>query len=228
MPMSHDTVATFFAKPEAFANWLRKNHNKATELWVGYYKRGTGRPSLTWPESVREALRFGWIDGIRRSVDEESYRIRFTPRRPTSSWSQINIRFVEELIAEGRMEPAGLAAFRARKTPPSGGYTNEPKGGDAEAHVEREVKKNRAAWAFFQSQAPWYRRTCARWVMSAKKEQTRQRRLKTLIADSASQQQVPPLRQLQKKTGAPQQPSRRRRLQGRHGKAPEKKQRKKK
>jgi uncharacterized protein YdeI (YjbR/CyaY-like superfamily) len=205
MPLKHETPATFFETPEAFARWLRKNHQKATELWVGYYKRGTGRPSLTWPESVREALRFGWIDGLRRSIDEESYRIRFTPRRPASSWSQINIRFVEELIAEGKMEPAGLAAFEARKRPPAGGDTYEQEGGDAEAHVERKVKRNRAAWAFFQAQAPWYRRTCARWVMSAKKEETRQRRLATLIADSAREQQVPPLRQLQKRTGAPRQ-----------------------
>ena len=203
MSQDLDAPATFFETPAAFARWLRRNHRTATELWVGYYKRATGRPSLTWPESVREALRFGWIDGLRRSIDGESYRIRFTPRKPKSNWSQINVRFAEELIAEGRMEPAGLAAFGARPARPSGGYTYEQGGGGAEAHVERELKKNRAAWAFFQAQPPWYRRTCARGVMSAKKDETRRRRLATLVADSARERTVPPLtRPTGKKTAA--------------------------
>ena len=191
--MKHETPATFFETPATFARWLRRNHRTAIELWVGYYKRATGRPSLTWPESVREALRFGWIDGLRRSIDGESYKIRFTPRRPRSNWSQINIRFAEDLIAEGRMEPAGLAAFEARAAPRSGVYSYEQEAGAAEAQVERELKRNRAAWAFFQAQPPWYRRTCARWVMSAKKEETRRRRLDTLIADSARERTVAPL-----------------------------------
>jgi uncharacterized protein YdeI (YjbR/CyaY-like superfamily) len=193
MPLKHETPATFFATPAAFGRWLRRNHGTATELWVGYYKRATGRPSLTWPESVREALRFGWIDGLRRSIDDESYRIRFTPRKPRSNWSQINIRFAEELIAEGRMEPAGLAAFEARGARPSGAPANEQDAGSAEEHVERALKRNRAAWTFFQAQPPWYRRTCARWVMSAKREETRRRRLDTLVADSARERIVAPL-----------------------------------
>ena len=201
--MKHETPATFFETPATFARWLRRNHRTATELWVGYYKKATGRPSLTWPESVREALRFGWIDGLRRSIDGESYKIRFTPRRPTSTWSQVNIRFVEELIAEGKMEPAGLATFEARTARRSGVYTYEQEEGASEAHVERELKRNRAAWTFFQAQPPWYRRTCARWVMSAKKEETRQRRLATLIADSARERTVAPLtRPASKKTSA--------------------------
>ena len=189
--MKPETPATFFETPAAFARWLRRNHRAAAELWVGYYKKATGRPSLTWPESVREALRFGWIDGLRRSVDDESYKIRFTPRRPGSNWSQINIRFAEELIAEGKMEPAGLAAFRMRSARPSD--TDEQEAGDAETRVERELKRNRAAWTFFQAQPPGYRRTCARWVVSAKKEETRQRRLATLIADSARGRPIAPL-----------------------------------
>ena len=193
MPLKHETPATFFETPAAFARWLRRSHRTATELWVGYYKRATGRPSLTWPESVREALRFGWIDGLRRSIDDESYRIRFTPRRPASNWSQVNIRFAEELIAGGKMEPAGLAAFEARRAQPPGAYTHEQDEGSAEARVERGLKRNRTAWAFFQTQPPWYRRTCARWVISAKKEETRRRRLDTLIADSARERIVAPL-----------------------------------
>jgi uncharacterized protein YdeI (YjbR/CyaY-like superfamily) len=184
---------TFFETPAAFARWLRANHRKQSNLWVGYYKVGTGRPSITWPESVREALRFGWIDGLRKSIDDASYRIRFTPRKPTSTWSRVNVRFAEELIAQGRMEAAGLAAFEARSDRRSGIYTYEQEAGAAQARVERELKRNRAAWAFFQGQPPWYRRTSARWVMSAKREETRQRRLATLIADSACGRTIGPL-----------------------------------
>lgn len=185
--------AVFFESPAAFARWLRRHHRTADELWVGYYKRGTGRPSLTWPESVKEALRFGWIDGIRKSIDAESYRIRFTPRRPRSNWSRVNVGFAEELIAEGRMEPAGLAAYEARTARRSGVYTYEQGAGDAEERVAREVQRNRAAWAFFQTRPPWYRRTSARWVMSAKREETRQRRLAVLIADCARGRTIGPL-----------------------------------
>jgi len=183
----------FFDAPGAFARWLRRHHQKADELWVGYYKRATGRPSLTWPESVREALRFGWIDGLRQSIDAESYRIRFTPRRPTSSWSDINIRTALELIDAGLMEPAGLAAFRARSARRSGVYTYEQPGSSAEDEVARAVKRNAAAWAFFAAQPPWYRRTCGRWVMSAKRQETRDRRLATLIEDCARGRTIGPL-----------------------------------
>jgi uncharacterized protein YdeI (YjbR/CyaY-like superfamily) len=200
MPVKHDPPPTFFENSEAFGRWLRRNHKKATELWVGYHKRGTGRPSLTWPESVREALRFGWIDGLRRSIDDQTYTIRFTPRKPTSTWSRINIRFAEELIAKGKMEPAGLAAFEARSARQSGVYTYEQEGGDAEAHVVRELKKSPAAWAFFQNQPPWYRRTSARWVMSARNEETRLRRLATLTADSARERTIGPLTRPSAKT----------------------------
>jgi len=176
----------FFETPAAFGRWLRRHHAGAAELWVGYYKKGTGRSSLTWPESVREALRFGWIDGLRKSIDAESYRIRFTPRRPTSNWSAVNIRMARELIAEGRMEAAGLAAFEARREDRSRVYSYEQGDSKAEERVEVELRRNRAAWAFFRSQPPWYRRTSARWVVSAKRDDTRRRRLATLIADSAA------------------------------------------
>ena len=161
-------------------------------------------PAAAAPVATGEAaMALLGLDRTEGRIDDESYRIRFTPRRPSSNWSQINVRFAEELIAEGRMEPAGLAAFEARPARPSGGYTYEQDGGDAEAHVERELKKNRAAWAFFQAQPPWYRRTCARWVASAKKDETRRRRLATLVADSARERTVPPLtRPTGKKTAA--------------------------
>jgi len=183
----------FFETPASFGRWLRRHHRAARELWVGYYKKGTGRPSLTWPESVREALRFGWIDGLRKSVDAESYRIRFTPRKATSNWSAVNIRMARELIAEGRMEDAGLAAFEARREERSGVYSYEQSGSSAEAEVEAAIERNRRAWAFFRAQPPWYRRTSARWVLSAKRDETRRRRLAILIADSARGKTIAPL-----------------------------------
>lgn len=193
MPRVTDSSATFFESPAAFARWLRRNHRTSEELWVGYYKKGTGRPSITWPESVQEALCFGWIDGLRRTIDDESYKIRFTPRKPGSNWSRVNLRYVEELIAEGRMKSAGLRAYEARSAERSSVYTYEQDEARAEAQVASKVKKNRAAWAFFQTQPPWYRRTASRWVTSAKKEETRERRLATLIADSAAGRTIAPL-----------------------------------
>jgi uncharacterized protein YdeI (YjbR/CyaY-like superfamily) len=184
----------FFGTPAAFGRWLRRHHASERELWVGYYKKASGRPSLTWPESVREALRFGWIDGLRKGIDDESYRIRFTPRKPASTWSQVNIRTARELIEEGGMEPAGLSAFEARRGPRSGVYTYEQDGSSAEERVARALKRHRAAWRFYRAQPPWYRRTSARWVMAAKREETRQRRLATLIADSAAGKAIGPLR----------------------------------
>lgn len=157
---------------------------------------------MTWPESVREALRFGWIDGIRKSIDAERYRIRFTPRRRGSNWSRINIRFAEELIALGRMEPAGLAAFEARTVARSGVYTYEQAGEDAEEQVARQIRRNRAAWADFQARPPGYRRTSARWVMGAKREETRQRRLAALIADCARGRTIAPLTRAKAKSAA--------------------------
>ena len=176
----------YFATPAALRKWLEAHHATSTELLVGFYKVGSGKPSITWPESVDEALCFGWIDGVRRTVDDERYTIRFTPRKPRSTWSAINIKRVDELTKLGRMHPAGLAAFARREEVRSQIYAYEQR---AEAafgdDFEREFRANEKAWAFFQAQAPWYRRTATYWVMTAKTEETRRRRLATLIADSA-------------------------------------------
>lgn len=183
----------FFETPAELRRWFDEHHRSATELYVGFHKKGSGRASVSWPESVREAICFGWIDGVRKSLGETSYCIRFTPRKPKSTWSLVNIRHAEELMAEGLMARAGLAAFEARSEARSGVYTYEQTEGTAEARVEREMKKNRRAWSFFASQPPWYRRTAARWVMSAKREETRARRLATLVEDSARGRAIKPL-----------------------------------
>jgi len=176
----------FFSSPAKFRAWLDRNHATATELWVGFWKKGTGKPSITWQEAVAEALCYGWIDGIRKSIDADSYMNRFTPRRPRSVWSAINIRTVEELIAAGRMKPAGLAAFEARDPSRMNRYSFEQSGAGLAPEREAQLRKNRKAWSFFQSQPPSYRRTAAWWVESAKREDTKQRRLRTLIDDSAA------------------------------------------
>jgi uncharacterized protein YdeI (YjbR/CyaY-like superfamily) len=180
-------VATFFKTPADFRAWLEQHHETEQELIVGFYRKATGRPSITWPESVDEALCFGWIDGIRRGVDEESYSIRFTPRKPTSNWSSVNIARVAELSETGRMRPAGMAAFERRSEKRSGIYSYEQrKEAKLSPAQQREFEANDAAWSFFQSQPPGYRRTATHWVVTAKREETRRKRLATLIEDSAS------------------------------------------
>ena len=178
---------TFFPTPEDFYAWLEQNHDKESELLVGYYRKGSGKPSITWPESVDQALCFGWIDGIRRSIDGESYSIRFTPRKPTSNWSSVNIRRVAELRAAGLMRPAGEAAFERRTAERSGIYSYESRrAAKLDAAQEAEFRANGAAWEFFQAQPPGYVRTATHWVVSAKREETRAKRLATLIDDSAA------------------------------------------
>ena len=178
---------TFFPTPADFRAWLERNHETESELLVGYYKKGSGKPSITWPESVDQALCFGWIDGIRRTIDGESYTIRFTPRKPTSNWSSVNIKRVAELREAGLMRPAGEAAFAKRSEERSGIYSYESrKKAKLEPDQEREFRANAAAWEFFQSQPPGYVRTATHWVVSAKREETRQKRLATLIEDSAN------------------------------------------
>jgi uncharacterized protein YdeI (YjbR/CyaY-like superfamily) len=178
---------TFFAEPADFRAWLDENHERESELWVGFHKKATGRPSITWPEAVDEALCFGWIDGIRRSLGDESYTIRFTPRKARSTWSAVNIERANELVAEGRMRPAGFAAFEARSDDRSAIYAYEQR---HEAKLapddEREFRANERAWEFFQAQPASYRKTALWWVVSAKREETRARRLRTLIEDSAN------------------------------------------
>jgi uncharacterized protein YdeI (YjbR/CyaY-like superfamily) len=187
------TAPAFYATPEEWRAWLEANHADAREHWVGYYKRGTGRPSITWPESVDQALCFGWIDGVRKRVDEQSYTIRFTPRKPTSAWSRVNVARVAELTAAGLMRPAGIAAFEARTA--EGTYSYEQRDAAAfDPERERRFRAEETAWAWFSAQAPWYRRTATHWVMSAKREETRDRRLAQLIEDSAAGRAVGPLR----------------------------------
>ena len=180
----------FFKTPEAFRKWLTAYHANAKELWVGFYKKGSGRASITWPESVDEALCFGWIDGIRKSIDEDSYKIRFTPRRSGSVWSAVNIRNVEKLNKENRMQPAGLKAFAVRKENRSGIYSYEQRSADLVEPYLGKLKRNKPAWKFFQVQPPSYRKLMNWWVVSAKKEETRLKRLDQLIDASAQQRRL--------------------------------------
>ncbi len=184
---------TFFSSPAKFRQWLKANHAKAQELWVGYYKKDSGKPSLTWPESVDEALCFGWIDGVRKSIDEVSYMIRFTPRKPRSIWSAVNIKRATELLELGLMQPAGLEAFQNRQEARSVVYSYEQRGQKLDDAYEKKLRANKKAWAFFQAQPPWYQRAVSWWVTSAKKEETRLKRLATLIEDSANGRTVTPL-----------------------------------
>jgi uncharacterized protein YdeI (YjbR/CyaY-like superfamily) len=176
----------YFRTPAEFRRWLEKHHTTEQELLVGFYKKDSGKPSITWPESVREALCFGWIDGIRRNVDEESYSIRFTPRKRTSTWSAINIKYVAELIEQGLMRPAGLAAFEARRENKSGIYAYEQRTAIIPEPYLGKLRKNKAAFEFFEAQPAGYRKQMSWWVVSAKQEETRLKRLKKLISESAA------------------------------------------
>ena len=183
----NEAPPVFFAAPADFRAWLDAHHENAQELWVGFYKKDSGRPSITWPEAVDEALCVGWIDGIRKRIDDISYKIRFTPRRRTSTWSAVNIARVPELMRQKRMRPAGLAAFEQRAEAKSGIYSYEQRQNAAfDAKAEKQFRANPKAWKFFQAQPPGYRKTATWWVISAKREETRQKRLETLIADSAA------------------------------------------
>lgn len=178
----------FFKSRAEYRAWLEKNHNSAKELWIGYWRKATGKPSLTWQDTVDESLCFGWIDGIRKTVDAESFKQRVTPRRPTSIWSRVNISHVARLTAEGRMKAAGLAAFEKRDRTRAYSYEQMQKGLDPK--YEPHMKKNRKAWEFFQAQPPGYRRLAGWYVMSAKQEETRLRRLDRLIRDSAAGRRI--------------------------------------
>jgi uncharacterized protein YdeI (YjbR/CyaY-like superfamily) len=176
----------FFATAADFRAWLDAHHDTARELLVGFHKKGSGRPSITWPEAVDEALCVGWIDGVRKRIDDASYSIRFTPRKPGSTWSAVNLDRVQDLTRAGRMRPAGLRAFAARLPEKSAIYAYEQEQPPAfDDAAEARFRANGPAWEFFQAQAPSYRKTAIWWVVSAKKEETRRQRLATLIADSA-------------------------------------------
>lgn len=185
----------FFPDPAAFRAWLKENHARVAEQWVGFYKRGSGKPSITWPESVDQALCFGWIDGVRKTIDAQSYKIRFTPRKRGSVWSAINIRRAKALIEAGEMTPAGLKAFEARRSDRSALYSYEQRRNPVlPAAFAKKLKSDKAAWAFFRSQPPWYQRSATHWVISAKQEETRLRRLETLMEDSRNGRAIAPLR----------------------------------
>jgi uncharacterized protein YdeI (YjbR/CyaY-like superfamily) len=181
----------YFASPAAFRAWLQEHHAEEQQLLVGFHKKSSGEPSITWPESVDAALCFGWIDGVRKNVDSTRYSIRFTPRRPGSIWSKINIDRVQALIELGLMQPAGLKAFEKRTANRSAIYAYEQRQHPVLAEVhERVFRKNKKAWDFFQTQAPSYRRVVTYWVISAKQEETRLRRLAALIDASAERRRV--------------------------------------
>jgi uncharacterized protein YdeI (YjbR/CyaY-like superfamily) len=178
---------TFFATPEDFRAWLEAHHETETELLVGFHKKGSGRPSITWPESVDQALCYGWIDGVRRSLGEDRYTIRFTPRKQRSTWSAVNVRRVGELTELGLMRPAGVAAFERRSDDRTAIYAYEQrKTAKLDAEQERRFRANPGAWKWFQAQPAGYRRTASYWVISAKRPETRERRLEQLIEDSAA------------------------------------------
>jgi len=184
----------FFAKPSEFHAWLEKHHDKTREIWVGFHRKSSGRPSITWPESVDEALCYGWIDGVRKSVSNTSYAIRFTRRTARSVWSAVNIKCVKELISLGRMQPAGLKAFERRTNERSAIYSYEQRqSARLSGAFDKQFRTNKKAWKFFRAQAPWYQRVAAFWVVSAKKEDTRLKRLTKLIEDSENKRTIPPL-----------------------------------
>jgi uncharacterized protein YdeI (YjbR/CyaY-like superfamily) len=174
----------FFASPSEFRKWLEKNHEKEKEVLVGFHKVHSARPSMTWSQSVDEALCFGWIDGVRTSIDKDRYQIRFTPRKSTSIWSAINIKKIEELKKNGQLHPAGLASFARRTEEKSRIYSFEKEEASFSKEFEKLFKANKKAWGYFQSLAPSYKKISKHWVMSAKQETTRLKRLNIIIADS--------------------------------------------
>lgn len=180
----------FFPTPNDLRKWFRQNHRTTDELWIGYYKKGTGKPGITWPESVDEALCVGWIDGIRKSVEAESYKIRFTPRRRGSIWSAVNIGRAAALTKAKRMGPAGLKAFAARAENKSGIYSYEQRRPELEEPYASVLRRNKRAWNFFRAQPPSYRKIMSWWVVSAKQATTRQKRLRQLIEASAHRQRL--------------------------------------
>jgi uncharacterized protein YdeI (YjbR/CyaY-like superfamily) len=191
MAVSEKAPPQFFLTPKHFRSWLAKNHDRADCLWVGYYRKDSGRRSITWPESVDEALCFGWIDGIRKKVDDISYKVRFTPRRPKSIWSAVNIGRVAALTAEGRMQPAGVAAFARREEQKSRRYSFENRAtAKLSAADQREFRRDPAAWKFFKSRPPGYQQLAAWWVVSARRTETRRARLERLITVSRARRRI--------------------------------------
>jgi uncharacterized protein YdeI (YjbR/CyaY-like superfamily) len=185
---------TFFESQEQFRQWLAENHDSASEVYIGMYRKSSRNVGITYNEALNEALCFGWIDGVRRTVDDESFAQRFTPRRKGSNWSAVNIRRFHELKSFGRVHPAGQAAFDAYDGPPSGYSFAEQGAISFPDEFEAKLRANAGAWAYWESRPPRYRRMATFWVMSAKQEATRRRRLESLIADSAAGKSIGPLR----------------------------------
>jgi uncharacterized protein YdeI (YjbR/CyaY-like superfamily) len=181
----------FFKTPAELRKWFENHHAAAKELWIGYYKKGSGKPRITWPESVDQALCFGWIDGIRKSIDDVSYTIRFTPRKPRSIWSAVNIKRANELFELGLLRPAGAQAFAARNENRSGIYSYEQRSPNLPPPFEAQLRKNRDAWKFFEAQPASYRKAVNWWVLSAKREETKHKRLDQLIKHSAAGERIP-------------------------------------
>ena len=190
---------TFFPTQADFRKWLAENHDKATELLVGYYKVGSAKHNMTWSQSVDEALCFGWIDGVRRSIDADSYCIRFTPRKLKSIWSAVNIQKIDDLTRQNLMHPAGLAAFEKRQEHKSKIYAYEQNEVGLSDEFETEFKANEKAWTNFQAMAPSYKKTAINWVMTAKQKETGIKRLRELITDSELGLKVKQLRYAAKK-----------------------------
>ena len=183
------TGPVFFSSPAEWRSWLAAHHETADELVVGFWKKGTGKPSMTWSESVDEALCFGWIDAVRRRIDDESYSIRFTRRKPSSNWSAVNVAKMAELEAAGKMTDAGRAAFALRKESRTGIYSYEQ---DAEvAFDEGPLRAVPAAWEYWSTSAPSYRKVARHWVTSAKRPETRERRMAQLVEDCAAGRKIP-------------------------------------
>ena len=182
----------FFTTPAEFRDWLEAHHTRASELWVGYYRKDTGRPSLTWSQSVDVALCYGWIDGVRNSIDDQAYKIRFTPRKKASIWSAVNVKKVEALIKSGEMKPVGLAPYHSRTD--DVGYTSDDRNVPLAKEYEAQIEANPVAWKFFSDLAPSYTRDTIWWIMSAKKEETRLRRLGILIESAEAGLRIPTLR----------------------------------
>jgi uncharacterized protein YdeI (YjbR/CyaY-like superfamily) len=182
-----------FRTPAAFRAWLARNHRSARELLLRCYKTRAARRGVTYAQALDEALCYGWIDGVRRGVDDVSFSVRFTPRRPRSTWSRVNVAHVQRLTREGRMAKPGLEAFKAREEARTGLYSFERAAMKLPPAYLKRLRADPAAWAHFQREAPWYRRTCTYFVMSAKREETRLRRLGLLIAYSRQGKRIPPL-----------------------------------
>jgi uncharacterized protein YdeI (YjbR/CyaY-like superfamily) len=196
MPKPENVV--FFESPAQLRAWFEANHESATDLWVGQHRKRTGRPSVTWKEVVDQSLCFGWIDSVRYSLDEDSFAQRLTPRRKGSVWSAVNVKRFAELDRDGMVHAKGLAAFAAREDAKTAIYSYENRSRGLDKELDGAFRKHAAAWKFFETQAPWYRRTATYWVMSAKREETRNKRLETLIEHSKKGERIPPLARAQR------------------------------